>query len=368
MIDRDQVMQVINSLEDPEIKRPLMEMGMIRNLEITEDTVSMTVVLTISGCPLKAMIQEETVAKLKAVPGVEHVNIEWGAMSDAERQALTERLRGPQKKSPFLTGESSARIIGVASGKGGVGKSTVTVNLAVALGKLGYRVGVIDADIYGFSVARMLGMLTRPVVLDNNTIMPMARHGVRAISMGNLVDEDQPIVWRGPMLGKMLEQFLADVYWGDVDYLLLDLPPGTGDMALSVQQMMPHSEILLVTTPQAAAANVAQRVAGFAKKTNQKVIGVIENMAYFACPHCGEQTAIFGEGGGERIAHDIGAPFLGRLPLTTAVRAGGDEGTPIVAADPESPAAKAFMDLARKVADTASGDAGLRYLSLDSRA
>ncbi|MCL5676413.1 MAG: Mrp/NBP35 family ATP-binding protein [Firmicutes bacterium] len=345
-----------------------MDMGMIRNLEITDDTVSMTVVLTIQGCPLKSMIQEETAAKLKAVSGVKHVNIEWGSMNGQERAELSQRLRGPQKKSPFLTGETAARIIGVASGKGGVGKSTVTVNLAVSLGKLGYKVGVIDADIYGFSVARMLGMLSRPVILDNNMIMPMARHGIRAISMGNLVDEDQPIVWRGPMLGKMLEQFLADVYWGELDYLLLDLPPGTGDMALSVQQMMPKSEILLVTTPQAAAANVAQRVAGFAEKTGQRLIGVVENMAYFVCPHCGEKTAIFGEGGGERIAKGAGTELLGRLPLTPAVREGGDEGTPIVTADPESPAAKAFMELAERVVKTSQADTGVRYLSLGTEA
>ncbi|MHB9145801.1 MAG: Mrp/NBP35 family ATP-binding protein [Symbiobacteriia bacterium] len=353
MINRDQLMKVLSALEDPEIHRPLMDMNMLRDLQVTEDTVSMTIVLTVQGCPLKAMIQDDVEQKIKVVPGVKNVNVKWGAMTEQERQDLSTNLRGPQKTSKLLDPGSRTRIIGVASGKGGVGKSTVTVNLAVALGQLGYTVGVIDADIYGFSVARMLGVLGRPTMLEDNIILPMSAHGVRAISMGNLVDENQAIVWRGPMLGKMLQQFIADVFWGDLDYLLLDLPPGTGDMALSVQQMMPKSELILVTTPQTAAAAVAQRVAGFAEKTGQKLVGIVENMAYFACPHCGEPTPIFGEGGGEKLAAAFHANFLGRLPLEMSVREGSDAGTPIVVADPEAPAAKAFAELARKVAEVA---------------
>ena len=351
MVDRDQILKALEDVMDPEIRKSLVELNMIRGIDIQGSTVKVTIVLTVPGCPLKAQIKRDVEERLLRLAGIERVEVEFGSMSDEERGNLSAKLKGSRPTSPLLAEGCPTRIIGVASGKGGVGKSTVTVNLAVALAKLDYKVGLIDADIYGYSIPRMLGLEGRPVMLDEKTILPMEAYGVKAISIGNLVDEDTPIIWRGPLLGKMLEQFLNDVYWGDLDYLLLDLPPGTGDMALSVQQMIPRSELVIVTTPQAASANVASRVGNFAKKTNQKVIGVVENMAYFLCPHCGEATEVFGRGGGLKLSEAIGVPLLGRVPLTTDVRQGGDEGEPIAAVAPDSAAGEVFREVARRVQD-----------------
>lgn len=350
MITEAAVRRALQEVIDPELGKNLVELDMVREIRIDGDHVAVHLALTIPGCPLKNKIRQDVVEKVTELAGAGSVEVIFGAMSDEERASLVEKLRGTGPRKPeFLQPGSKTRVIGIASGKGGVGKSTVTVNLSVALARAGYRVGLMDADIYGFSIPRMLGLRGRPSLLNENTILPMEAYGVRAISAGSLVEEDTPIIWRGPMLGRMLEQFLNDVYWGDLDYFIIDLPPGTGDVALSVVQMMPQSELVLVTTPQAASANVASRVANMAEKTNQTVLGVIENMAWFSCPHCGEPTEIFGRGGAEALAERLGVDVIGRIPLTPQVREGGDEGRPVTIADPESPAARAFLDIAQKL-------------------
>lgn len=352
MVAKDQVMKALDEVMDPEIHKSLVELNMVRDIQIDGGSVRVTVVLTIQGCPLKHQIQKDVEAKVGALPGVDRVEVIMGAMTDEERQKLTQDLRGGRERtSPLLAPGARTRIIGIGSGKGGVGKSTCTVNLGVALARLGYQVGVLDADIYGYSVSRMLGLRGRPTVLDEKTIMPQESHGVKAISMGSLVDEDTPILWRGPMLGRILDQFINDVHWGDLDYLLMDLPPGTGDIALSIAQTIPKAELILVTTPQAASARVAARAANMARKTNQRVVGVIENMAYFICDGCDKPHEIFGQGGGQALASEMGTVLLGRVPLTPQVREGGDAGVPVVVADPESPAAQAFNEIAKKVTE-----------------
>ncbi len=354
MISKERVMTALNEVMDPEIHKSLVELNMIRDVLIDGGKVRVTVALTIQGCPLKHQIQKDIEAKVGALPGVDRVEVIMGAMTEEERQKLTQGLRGGRERtSPLLAPGSRTRIIGVGSGKGGVGKSTCTVNLAAALARLGYKVGVLDADIYGFSVSRMLGLHGRPAVLDEKTIMPMESHGVKAISMGSLVEEDTPILWRGPLLGRILDQFLNDVHWGDLDYLLMDLPPGTGDIALSISQTIPQAELILVTTPQAASARVAARAANMARKTNQRVIGVIENMAYFICDNCDQPHEIFGQGGGQALASEMGTVLLGRVPLNPQVREGGDAGLPVAVEDPESPAGQAFNEIAKKVAELA---------------
>lgn len=352
MVTKELVMNALSEVIDPEIGKSLVELNMVRDVQLDGGTVRVTVALTIQGCPLKHQIQRDIETRVGSLPGVDRVEVVMGAMTDEERQRLTQKLRGGRERVSSLLAEGSrVRIIGVGSGKGGVGKSTCTVNLAVALARLGYKVGVLDADIYGFSVSRMLGLHGRPTALDEKTIMPMEAHGVKAISMGSLVEEDTPILWRGPLLAKILDQFLNDVAWGDLDYLLMDLPPGTGDIALSISQTIPQAELIMVTTPQAASARVAARAANMARKTNQRIIGVIENMAYFVCDNCETPHEIFGKGGGEELAREMKTELLGRVPLTPHVREGGDIGLPVVIADPESPAGRVFRDIAQRVAE-----------------
>lgn len=337
-------MKALWQVLDPEIHRPLPQLNMIKTVDIEGSRVRVTVNLTTGSCPLKGSIFREIKEKVAQVPGVERVEVQSIEMTPQERAALFhQRLAGVS----FLREGSETRILSVASGKGGVGKSTVSVNLAVALARRGFAVGLLDADIYGFSIPRMLGVSQQPTVIDNK-ILPIPVHGLRMISMGAFVGEDEPVIWRGPLLGKILRQFLSDVVWGDLDYLVVDLPPGTGDVALDVASLLPRSELLLVTTPQATASVVASRAAAMARKAKLAIAGVIENMSHFICPHCGTRTAVFGEGGGRRLAAKLGVPFLGEVPLVPEVQKGGDTGRPVVLEE-GSPAARAFQEIAEQL-------------------
>jgi ATP-binding protein involved in chromosome partitioning len=352
------VLEALRPVEDPELHQSIVDLDMVRGIAIEGDRVRVTVALTVAGCPLRTEITRRVTDAAQALDGVGAVEVELTVMSDEERQALAERLRGAghghahdpahgarARSNPFT--EGSTRILAIASGKGGVGKSSVTTNLAVALAQRGKRVAAIDADVWGFSMPRMLGVDRPPVVIDDVLVPPEA-NGVALISMGFFAREDQPVVWRGPMLHKALEQFLTDVHWGEPDYLVIDMPPGTGDIALSMAQFLPRAEVLIVTTPQPAAQKVAQRAAFMAQRVNLEVVGVVENMSWFRADD-GKAYPIFGEGGGEELATDLGVPLLGRVPLVPALREGGDVGRPIVVADPDSEASVAFRAIAERL-------------------
>ncbi|MBF9128623.1 Mrp/NBP35 family ATP-binding protein [Plantactinospora sp. S1510] len=348
------------TVDDPEIRRPITDLGMVRSAVLGPDgTVRVELLLTVAGCPLKDKLRSDITRAVGAVPGVTGVTIQFGVMSPEQRQSLQSRLRGggpttQEPVIPFAQPGSRTRVYAVASGKGGVGKSSVTVNLAAALAAKGLSVGVVDADIYGHSVPRMLGTTARPTRVED-MIMPPQAHGVKVISIGMFIDGNGAIVWRGPMLHRALQQFLADVYWGDLDVLLLDLPPGTGDVAISLAQLLPNAEILVVTTPQTAAAEVAERAGGIALQTHQRLVGVVENMSWLDLPD-GSRMEVFGSGGGAMVADSltkiIGAPvpLLGQIPLDPRVREAGDAGDPIVLADPEAPAAQALAAVADRLA------------------
>ena len=362
-----QITQALDGVNDPEIHRPITELGMVKNIHVAADgAVLVEVWLTVSGCPLRDTITREVTAAVGKVGGVSSVRVELDVMSEAQRQALQSQLRGgrAEPQIPFAQPSSLTRVYAVASGKGGVGKSSVTVNVAAALAASGHKTGVVDADIYGHSVPRMLGVTGRPTPVEN-MIMPPSAHDVKVISIGMFTKGNTPVVWRGPMLHRALQQFLADVYWGDLDVLLLDLPPGTGDIAISVGQLLPTAELLVVTTPQLAAAEVAERAGAIASQTHQRVAGVIENMSYLVCPHCGEHTDLFGSGGGASVAAALSqlsgtqVPLLGQVPIDVRLRESGDKGVPLVLGDPDSPAALAL----RKIAD----DLGARTRSLAGR-
>ncbi|HET7476670.1 MAG TPA: P-loop NTPase [Dermatophilaceae bacterium] len=357
-------------VNDPEIRRPITELGMVESVTLSADgRAAATILLTISGCPLKDTLTRDVTAALSSVPGVSGVDVTLGVMSDEQRAGLRQRLRGGQaeREIPFAQPSSLTRVYAVASGKGGVGKSSVTVNLAASLARSGLRVGVVDADVYGFSVPRMLGVERRPTQVED-MILPPISHEVKVISIGMFVPGNQPVVWRGPMLHRALQQFLADVFWGDLDVLLLDLPPGTGDIAISVAQLVPSAEILVVTTPQLAAAEVAERAGAIALQTHQRLVGVIENMSWLELPD-GSRVEVFGSGGGQRVAdsltRSVGAPvpLLGQVPLDTSVREGGDSGIPVVLGDPDSAAAVALDAIARGLATRSRSLAG-RQLGL----
>jgi len=369
-----QVTQALDGVQDPEIHRPITELGMVKNIDIAADgAVRVEVWLTVSGCPLRDTIIREVTAAVTKVPGVSSVRVDLDVMSEEQRRALQTQLRGGKAEPviPFAQPTSLTRVYAVASGKGGVGKSSVTVNLAAALAASGLAVGVVDADIYGHSVPRMLGVTGRPTPVEN-MIMPPSAHGVKVISIGMFTKGNTPVVWRGPMLHRALQQFLADVYWGDLDVLLLDLPPGTGDVAISVGQMLPSAELLVVTTPQLAAAEVAERAGAIATQTHQRIAGVIENMSYLVCAHCGEQTEIFGSGGGVSVAEALSritgtqVPLLGQVPLDVRLREGGDAGIPLVLGEPDSPAALALRKIADELGARRRGLAG-RQLGLTPR-
>jgi ATP-binding protein involved in chromosome partitioning len=316
------------------------------------------VLLTIEGCPLKDRITNEVTAAVQPLAGVERVEVRLTPMSQEQREGLVSTLRGgapaPQQKIQF---PPSTSVIAVASGKGGVGKSSVTVNLAAAMAAEGKKVGVLDADVWGFSVPRMLGVSGKPVGFEN-MIMPLEGYGVKVISMGFFVPDDTPVIWRGPMLHKAIEQFLGDVYWGDLDFLLCDLPPGTGDVSISLASFLPGASMLVVTTPQEAARTVAERAGRMAERTNLRPIGVVENMSWFICPHCGEREAIFGEGGGQEAAEHLSVPLMAQVPLMPAMREGGDTGAPIVISQPDSPASLALREAAAAVARATKSKVG----------
>ena len=352
------VQAALATVDDPEIRRPITELGMVKGFTVAGSKVTVELLLTVAGCPLRDKLNNDITAAVTKIPGIDTVEIDFGVMTEEQRKSLQATLRGGGQSAepviPFAQPGSKTRVYAVASGKGGVGKSSVTVNLAAALAKRGLSVGVIDADIYGHSVPRMLGVDGRPTRVED-MIMPPQSHGVKVISIGMFTAGNAAVVWRGPMLHRALQQFLADVYWGDLDVLLLDLPPGTGDVAISLAQLLPNAEILVVTTPQTAAAEVAERAGAIAMQTHQRLVGVVENMSWLELPD-GTRMEVFGAGGGQTVADSLtttmgaSVPLLGQIPLDTRVREAGDAGTPIVLAEPEAPAARALDAVAEKLA------------------
>jgi ATP-binding protein involved in chromosome partitioning len=356
---------------DPEINKPITDLGMVKDIRVGADgSVDVGVYLTIAACPLRDRITRDVTAAVSALPGVRAVRVELDVMSDEQRLELRKSLRGGTEdpRIPFAEPGSLTRVYCVASGKGGVGKSSVTVNLAVSMAARGLSVGVVDADIYGHSVPRMLGVTGKPTRVAERMIMPPQAHGVKVISIGMFTPDNSPVVWRGPMLHRALQQFLSEVFFGDLDVLLLDLPPGTGDVAISVAQLLPNAEILVVTTPQQAASEVAERAGAIALQTRQRIAGVIENMSWLELPD-GSRLEIFGAGGGAAVAasltRSIGAevPLLGQVPLDTRLREAGDNGTPLVLAAPDAAAAVVLTEIATRLSTRARGLAG-RMLSV----
>ncbi|MEU5884896.1 Mrp/NBP35 family ATP-binding protein [Spirillospora sp. NPDC047279] len=353
----EQVTAALATVNDPEIRKPITELDMVKSVDIAADgTVHVGIFLTVAGCPMKDTLTSNVTEAVAKLDGVTSVQVELDVMSEEQRKALRDKLRPGDagKEIPFAKPNSLTKVYAVASGKGGVGKSSVTVNLAAALAAQGRKVGVVDADIYGHSVPRMLGVEHSPTKVED-MIMPPSAHDVKVISVGMFTAGNQPVVWRGPMLHRALQQFLSDVYWGDLDVLLMDLPPGTGDIAISVAQLLPSAEILVVTTPQQAAAEVAERAGAIAAQTHQQVVGVIENMSYLACAHCGERQDIFGSGGGQTVADALTqtlgtrVPLLGQIPIDPRLREGGDNGTPLVLSDPDSGAGKELRTIADRI-------------------
>ncbi len=367
----EQIQQALAGVADPEIHRPITDLGMVKNVQVGADgTVLVEVWLTVSGCPLRDTITRDVTTAVSKLPGVAGVRVELDVMSEEQRRELQGKLRGgqPEKEIPFASPASLTKVYAVASGKGGVGKSSVTVNLAVALAAAGQKVGLLDADIYGHSVPRMLGVTGRPTQVEQ-MIMPPSAHGVSAISSGMLKKGNEPLPLRGPILHRLLQQFLADVYWGDLDVLLMDLPPGTGDVAISAAHLLPGSELIVVTTPQLASAEVAERAGSLAVQLHQRVVGVIENMSYLPCPHCGERIDVFGSGGGQAVAATLSrvlgttVPVLGEVPIDIRLREAGDAGVPLVLSDPQSPAARQLSQIAERLAGQSRSLAG-RQLGL----
>ena len=367
-VDLAAVHLALADVKDPEINRPITEIGMLKNVECSKKgVVTVTVWLTIKGCPMRDTITERVTNAVKPIPGVTGVNVVLDVMGDEQRADLKKLLRGHDAREiQFTQAGSLTRIYAIASGKGGVGKSSVTANLAVAMADIGLAVGLVDADMYGHSIPRMLGTTAQPNMVEGMIMPPMA-FGVRIISMlafkpGGVI---QPVAFRGPMLHRALEQFLSDVWWGDLDVLLLDLPPGTGDIAISTAQLLPDAEIVVVTTPQPAAADVAVRAGTLAEQTKQKVAGVIENMSGFPCPHCGEPLDLFGMGGGALVAEQLSevfgkpVPLLGKIPFDVALREGGDSGSPLVLSQPDAPASLALREIARTLGMKPRGLAGM---------
>jgi len=364
----DAVHAALATVDDPEIRKPITDLGMVKSVDVSASgEVTVGIYLTVAGCPMKTTITERVTSAVSAVPGVTGVRVDLDVMSAAQRQEMQARLRAEagvvEREIPFAKPGSLTRVYAVASGKGGVGKSSVTVNLAAAMARSGLSVGVVDADIYGHSVPRMLGVEGRPTQVEDMILPPVA-HDVKVISIGMFVANNAPVVWRGPMLHRALQQFLSDVFWGDLDVLLMDLPPGTGDIAISVAQLVPPAELLVVTTPQQAAAEVAERAGTIALQTHQHIAGVVENMSYLPCPHCGERVEVFGRGGGQAVADGlsraVGAPvpLLGEVPIDTRLREGSDEGRPLVLDDPDAPAAQVLRGVADRLGTRARGLAG----------
>jgi ATP-binding protein involved in chromosome partitioning len=358
----DDVIAALRPVQDPELHRSIVDLDMVRDVTVDGTSVALEVTLTVAGCPLRNEIQSRVTTALDGI-GVTAVDLSFGVMTDEQRAALREKLHGDPAASagsqaahghaegraiPFADPESATRVLLIASGKGGVGKSSVTTNLSVALAQRGRSVAVIDADVWGFSIPRMLGVEHPPAVIDSMLVPPTGAGGVRCISMGFFAKEDQPVIWRGPMLHKALEQFLTDVFWDEPDFLLVDLPPGTGDISLSLAQFLPRAEVYVVTTPQPAAQRVAQRAGFMAQKVNLTVKGVIENMSWFTGDDA-KRYELFGAGGGDELADRLGVPLLGQVPLVSALREGGDSGRPIMVTDPDGEAAQAFGRIAERI-------------------
>jgi ATP-binding protein involved in chromosome partitioning len=378
-VTEEQVIEALRPVQDPELHRSIVDLGMVREVTIEGPSVGVLVALTIAGCPLRNEIQNRVTGALTALDGVETVGLDFTVMTDQEREELRRNLHGDPgatagtnqahghaegRAIPFADPASKTRVLLVASGKGGVGKSSVTANLAIALGMRDKAVAVVDADVWGFSIPRMLGVERPPVVIDE-MLVPPETHGVRCISMGFFAEEDQPVIWRGPMLHKALEQFLTDVFWDDPDFLVIDLPPGTGDISISLAQFLPRSEVYVVTTPQPAAQRVAQRAAFMAEKVNLEVKGVIENMSWFTGDD-GKRYDLFGSGGGQELADRLEVPLVGQVPLVQELREGSDSGRPIMAYAPDSEASQVFLRMAETIdvdlAPTRRYNAGLKLL------
>jgi len=364
-LTKETVMTALATVQDPEIRKPITEIGMVKNVAVTDLNVQVDIYLTVEGCPLRQEIVNRVTNAVKKVEEKANVKVDLDVMNDAQRKKLREQLRGPVKDNPFASERNLTRVYAIASGKGGVGKSSITANLGIAFSQLGLSVGILDADIYGHSIPRIMGVTNAPTVVEG-MIMPQLAHGLRVISMlafkpGGVT---QPIAFRGPMLHKAVEQFMTDVWWGDLDVLLLDLPPGTGDVAISVAQLVPKSEIIVITTPQIGAAEVAVRSGTLAKQTHQRVVGVIENMSGVICPKCGEIMDLFGKGGGDNVAkaltNELGTEVkvLGKVPFDVKLREGADDGKPLILSDPESLASKEIMNIANSLVKNPKGLVG----------
>jgi len=388
-INQSELERALGAIVEAELNLPLADIGFLRQVTTRRHRTRIELALPVAAWPESDELADEVHRVARAVPGVEEIEFDLTVMTEEERAALRVTLRtrmlgvasiddvpdeapshgdhghahGPDPTVPaFLQTDGTTRVIGVSSGKGGVGKSTVTVNLAVALAKAGYSVGLLDADVYGFSVPKMLGTDHDPIILGD-VVIPTTAHGVKCLSMGYFVPDDQPVIWRGPMLHKAIQQFLSDAYWGEPDFVLVDMPPGTGDVALTLAEVMPKAEIIVVTTPQPAAQRVAQRSAFAARRLKLSVRGVVENMSWFT-GNDGTRYQLFGEGGGETLAADLGVPLLGRVPLVEAVRQGADDGHPIVSEDPESETAQSFIAIAAKLASLGPARVYRKELSL----
>ena len=378
-VSTERILEALQPVNDPELNKSIVELGMIKNISVQKSLVNVEVALTTPGCPLKAKIEEDVKAAVQEIDGVSEVKVDFGVMTDEERMKVRELVHGDPSATagsqqahghaegrliPFADPESRTRVLLVASGKGGVGKSSVSANLSIALANRGKKVGVVDADVWGFSIPRMLGLDQPPTVIDE-LLIPPQKHGVKAISMGFFAREDQPVIWRGPMLHKALEQFLTDVYWEDLDYLVIDLPPGTGDIALSLAQFLPRSELYVVTTPQPAAQRVAQRAAFMAQNVNLEVKAVIENMSWFTGDD-EKKYYLFGHGGGEDLAKRLEVPLIGQIPLLPEIREGSDTGSPLVATMPESEGGIIFAQISETIdidlAPTRRYNKGLKLL------
>ena len=381
-VTEERVREALGTVIDPEIKRPVTELGMVDTITIDGTAITVRLLLTVSGCPLKDTLTRDTTAAVEKVAPGHTVHVDLGVMTDDQRRSMREMLRGGQaeREIPFAQPGSLTKVYAIASGKGGVGKSSVTVNLAAAMARRGLKVGIVDADIYGHSIPDMMGVGDRRPTQVDDMILPVpvevpdspGAPDVKVMSIGMLKPKrDQVVAWRGPMLDRALVQMLSDVFWGDLDALLLDLPPGTGDMAISLGQHLANAEVLVVTTPQQAAAQVAERAGTMASMMHQRVVGVVENMSYLPCPHCTEEgrehrLEVFGSGGGQRVAETLSSrfgydvPVLGQVPLDTSLREGGDAGKPIVESDPTAPAAAILRDIAQRLAGRGRGLAGMQ--------
>jgi ATP-binding protein involved in chromosome partitioning len=347
-VAREAVMRALERVIDPELKRSVVELDMVRNVGIDGPDVAVTIALTVPGCPLRASFEEQVEEALRPLEGIRSVTLDFDVLSPEERQALTAKLRGDvAERTPGVSVDATTRVIAVASGKGGVGKSSLTANLAAAFSRLGHKTGVLDADVYGYSIPTMLGISQRPIAVDK-MIVPPVRGDLKVMSIGFFLDDNSPVMWRGPMLHRALEQFLSDVHWGELDTLVVDMPPGTGDVAISLGQLLLRAEAVVVTTPHRTAQQVAVRAAHMARKTNMRLLGVVENMSFRA----GTGEELFGSGGGDALADEVETELLGRIPFDPRLAALADEGEPIVLAEPEAEVSQAIMRLAEAIAAT----------------